>query len=417
MKKFNLLLFFSFLNLIAFGQTYTIDVYYNVRGGNCESGSTDWTLEGDSNSIDSSSNDINSSTTAFNTTNTYTTVPNYSTFNLSIDSFCEGYIGNTSNCTSHPTKTLTAAELIQGSTASLSGCNGGVRIDSFKPNLSIQKTNASTTEVCSGEMLDLYGYPSGFPDEAYHWQYSLDDESTWEDVPEEYNNNSTSNFSIQDILEIDHINYWNQTIYFRMGYDQDRPFSDSFAIYYSPCAPIITDIVYDPPKCSGDNIPNVTITFDRDLYTGEYLNPISIIKQDVSSTILNQTTGNITEFDDNKTFSFSNFTGLENGENYTIIYQAFQGTIARGVITTDVFFTYEEIVPLEYTLSATNPSCNNEIVEVKISVTGGTTPYSFSVDGKTTTATENVDGSYSISCDPTATNKILVTDANGCIEK
>jgi hypothetical protein len=415
MKRIILILFLNFFSLLVYGQTYTIVVKYRASSSGCHAASYDWVLSGNSTSIASFSDGGNSMN--INTSNTYATVPNYSTFNLSIGSGCIPLGAATLDCNDNFNTTRTAIQLIQGSTINLASCNGNVSINSFKPNLTILKSNPSTSEVCSGEMLDLSGFPAGFPSEAYHWQYSLDNQVTWIDVPAGFNNNPNSNFSMQDILGINHSDYWNKVIYFRLGYSS-RAFCAPYAVTYSPCAPIVKKITYNGPKCSGDNIQDVTITFNRDLYTNEYLSPLSIVKQNDASFIAKQTLTPITSFDGadplNKTFSFTNFTGLDDGITYTIKYQAFQGTTARGVVTTPKIFTYNEIMPLKFTTTAIQPVCSYDTGGIAITAMGGTPPYFYILDSG---APIEFTSPYNLTRLSTVDHTIKVIDKNLCTEQ
>ena len=137
----------------------------------------------------------------------------------------------------------------------------------------------------------------------------------------------------------------------------------------------------------------------------------------------------ITYPDDSKIYSYSNmsqFSSLESGREYEIIYQAqvnhpldASKKIPKGIMVSAKKFTYNEPAPLKFEIKkADNPLCTNETVEIAIDVKGGTENYKFYVDGILTTATKNqTDGFYYIKgLTPTATNNIKVIDANNCIE-
>ena len=326
-------------------------------------------------------------------------------------------------------------------------------------NLSI--TNLSQkTEVCAGEILDLTATPAGFHKEAYHWQYSLDNQVTWKDVPEkkvnglDITNVKTSNFTIYDILGDDHVNHFGP-IDFRIGYgggsltpinystyqndSPSRPFSTNIIrINYSPCAPVLTDVNYEGPKCNGDDIQKLEVTFDTpldilkgesiyQLYARETANNIAPIKTTPMFSV-----SNITYPDDSKTYSYSNisqFSSLENGREYEIIYQAQVNhpldasvKIPKGVMVSAKKFTYKVPTLLKFKIiKADNPSCTNDQAEVSIDVSGGTGDYNFYVDNvekKNPTPIKEADGYYHIrGLIPTAENSIKVTDVHGCIEK
>lgn len=329
----------------------------------------------------------------------------------------------------------------------------------IKPNnLSISNIG-SKTEVCAGEMLNLAATPDGFHKEVYHWQYSLDNKATWKDVPAKKVNGlditsvKTSNFTIYDILGDDHVNHFGP-IDFRIGYGggsltpinyssyhndgPSRPFStNTIRINYIPCAPVVTDVNYEGPKCNGDAIQKLEIYFDRpldaskgesiyELYVRETTNNASPIKTTPMFSV-----GNVTYPDDSKIYSYSNFSqfsGLENGREYEVMYQAQMNhpfsteKIPKGLMVSAKKFTYNEPAVLKFEIKkADNPICTNDPVELSIAVTGGTGYYKFYVDGVEKTSPKPVkeaDGYYHVKgLVPTAVNSIKVMDENNCIEK
>ncbi|WP_163400417.1 hypothetical protein [Flavobacterium fluviatile] len=329
----------------------------------------------------------------------------------------------------------------------------------IKPNnLSINNIG-SKTEVCAGEMLNLAVTPDGFHKEVYHWQYSLDNKATWKDVPAkkvnglDITNVKTSNFTIYDILGDDHVNHFGP-IDFRIGYGggsltpinyssyhndgPSRPFStNTIRINYIPCAPVVTDVNYEGPKCNGDAIQKLEISFDRpldaskgesiyQLYIRETTNNASPIKTTPMFSV-----GNVTYPDDSKIYSYSNFlqfSGLENGREYEVMYQAQMNhpfsteKIPKGLMVSAKKFTYNEPAVLKFEIKkADNPICFGDLAEVSIAVTGGTGDYKFYVDGVEKTSPKPVkeaDGYYHVKgLVPTAVNSIKVMDENNCIEK
>ena len=97
---------------------------------------------------------------------------NYYVGIISYDRFGAGCIG---------VNTYTATQLLEQSVVTVSGCGSYITLSNFKPNnLKILTTNG---EVCAGEQLNLIASPAGYPDAAYHWQYSVDNQETWSNVP------------------------------------------------------------------------------------------------------------------------------------------------------------------------------------------------------------------------------------------
>ena len=324
---------------------------------------------------------------------------------------------------------------------------GNFYVQSFKPNVNIflpanRNPANGTKTICANEQFGVQAFPQGFPPEIYNWQYSLDNKNTWLDVPEEFHVYNP-NFTISDLLGSNHLNYIGKTIYFRMGYNS-MVFAEglTFPLIYSACAPLVNDIEYLPPLCFGDNVRDVTVTFDRDLYSEEELryfqlkavNPATNLPDGTPSIIYpffsegDPNNGLITKFDEKSpgvyTYSLLNFRGLNPDATYQIQYQAFQNNASKGLSISPETenFKYTEPEPLKFQIvKADNPICADNFVEIAIDVSGGTGDYKFYVDGVEKTNPKPVkeaDGYYHIrGLIPTASNNIKVMDKNNCIEK
>jgi hypothetical protein len=331
---------------------------------------------------------------------------------------------------------------------------GDCTIEKFTPNgMYIKNLNLANPPVCSGEMLSLAGYPSGFPEEAYHWQYSLDNQVTWNNVPAGFNDNANglSNFTMYDVLGDDHVNHFG-TIHFRLGYPYDRPFTTPIAITYSPCAPVITKVDYLGPKCNGENIQNVTVTFDRPLdpTKNETLSEIYVVRADhtVSTPQLSQLPVN--SFTPDNKYSFITLGQLEDTQQYEVRYQAQIANpnyvpnpteigkyLKRGFLTSPAIenFTYNEPKPLRFTTKENQAQCFGGLGSIEITAWGGSGIYNYELDGgpvtkfNTTTITTFLDTADNITkqkitidvtttTNPTNKNhSIKVTDDKDCFDK
>jgi hypothetical protein len=455
----NIKLFFLFIMLSfakIFGQGYSINIVHSYSYSECYNWDFKTTIKGDSNLIQTvndyvywkiigydpySSPPVLIEGKIFSENKTFN-IPRYNNFNISADvtpslkNDCDpgfplhlyGMSYNSANdlpvCDYNLNKTVSAAALIKSIT-DFNNCAGVTTID-LRPIVTIQNLNPLGAAIaCSGEQLNLSGTPAGFPNEAYHWQYSIDNQATWIDVPyglngiPNSNDNPNSNFSIEDLLGINHIKYWGKKIYFRLGYE-NRPFTTPYEITYSPCAPIVKSITCNPPLCAGDKIQDVTITFNRDLYPNETLKNLSIIKTD--GTLSGIEIPLIEAFEgtdpNNKFYAKRDFTGLENDTVYSVKYQAFQGTIARGVITTDRTFPYKEIKPLTFKTIPIDPRCNGDMGGITITAMGGTPDsngnYFYILDNNGI----NVPFKSPTTIEVTPQeHKVKVIDSNSCFEK
>jgi hypothetical protein len=424
MKKFIILFFLGFA-LKSIGQTYTLRVGFSSSSGPSSGGSYSASFSGNGGLFDSRSGLNISASTLYPAVSLSNT-----SFGLSISTNTGGFIG----CNIVNSTTITAANLLVAGYSSLGGCNGSVSLNNFAPNnVTIQNLNASTT-ICAGEQLGLAAFPAGFPAEAYHWQYSYD-QVTWIDVPIkqvnglDINNTKTSNFTIYDILGLDHVNHFGD-IYFRVGYS-GRPFStNTIKINYSPCAPIVTNVIYEGPKCNGDGIQKLDILFDRSLdstkgeslfqlYVRETVNNIPPIKTTPLMLVSDVTYPSSTSI-----YSYSNFStysSLEKGREYEIIYQAqvnnpFDVTkkILKGIFVSAKKFTFNEPEKLIFTATPIQPFCSYDTGGVAITASGGTPPYSYILDGG---APIEFTSPYNLTRLSPVNHTIKVIDSKNCIEK
>ncbi|MEO8238793.1 MAG: hypothetical protein ABI576_11845 [Flavobacterium sp.] len=347
-------------------------------------------------------------------------------------------------------------------------CFGIIKVLSYKPNMTLNipaKYNVTYTNeeyqqyfqfgiplpergttVCSGEVIDLSVSPLGFKRGTYNWQYKIKG-GTWKDFKYKNVNNTETTyvarptFTIADILNTEDQNYTG-FIDIRLGSGQNAPFTSSVKLNYSNCAPIIKKTEYLlPPLCYGDNIRDVTVTFDRDLFLLEELryfqlqavNPDTNISDGTPPVFYpfisdnNPNNGLITKLDEKSlgvfTYSLTNFKGLNPNATYQIQYQAFQNNTTKGVSISPKKenFKYIEPDPLIFKIiKADNPICVDDPVEISILVSGGNGNYKFYVDDTEQTSPKPVketDGYYHIrGLIPTAINNIKVMDTNNCIE-
>ncbi|TRX33237.1 T9SS type A sorting domain-containing protein [Flavobacterium sp. ZT3R18] len=420
MKKIFLLVLFLFA-IKSYGQDYTITLSYEASASDCHAAHFDWDFSG----IDS----FNAGGNSMNVSGIRTYTASGNSFTLSSNSSCAA-LGASSNDCNIPaeknTQTETATNLIKGIFMNLGGCNGGVSIDKFIPNVSIKNNKAST--ICSGETLDLEG-SAGFPDAAYHWQYSKDNQVTWVDVPSSIGSNLTTNdtpqtaFSINDLLGSSSEQFFGETIYFRLGYGQDRPFSNVIPITFSPCGPVITSISFVGPQCNGDIVKSLAITFQDKLNStiGEKLASISVCDINNNSKIFMQISGPISYPDDTKTYTYTttDLRRLETDHKYKVRYQAqitdhkdSSKTIMRGVLDSPSIldFQYKEVAPITFQTTQINILCqgNNTGSVTVINPQGGNGGYTYSKDGK------NFQGSPTFSGLAAGTYSITVKDSKNC---
>ncbi|TDO72744.1 hypothetical protein EV143_10749 [Flavobacterium chryseum] len=411
----------------SYGQTYTIKVAYDASSAGCHAASFGWKLSGNMVTIGSFSKGGNSMN--INESQTFATVPTYTSFSLSHSSNCTPLRKDDIDCIDSYTLTKTVVEMLQGAYLGMGGCNGGVDVSFFQPNVSIENLDtASPTKLCAGFSLSLAAFPLGFPVEAYHWQYSTDNQSTWIDVPAGMNNTPTPSFTMQQLLGANHANYLNTPIYFRLGYTT-RAFTTPLAITYSSCAPVAQYINYEAPKCNGNSIEKIEVFFKEKLKTGEDLSIIYVVNTDPAKTTPRfQNTALVTSFIlDPATnlykYSFPNLgEALENGNFYTVKYQArLNGQPMGSLQVSQQPFQYIDPAKMQFKITGqTQPTCfGSEDGTIDIEILSGELPYNFYVDNVLKTASKIDNLHYKIT--GLKANvlgyKIKVTDKNDCIEK
>lgn len=307
-------------------------------------------------------------------------------------------------------------------------------VTKFKPNVTISNLEVnSPSEICAGSLLQLGAFPAGFDSSAYHWQYSIDNQVNWIDVPLIINGKTTNNvalteMTLQELLGSNHLAYLNQTIFFRLGYNQNTSFTNPLAITYSPCAPILVDRTYAAPDCKGGHIKEITAYFERPLEPNETLTPIQIIpypKVNGDPIFFSQSEP-VTSlvFDPTKNLWAYKFKNLENSrlinnKSYIIEYQAIKNGVARGTLQSSEPFIYNDPTAVQFEIiKAENPSCHDDKVEIVINVTGGTGAYKFYVDNIEITPTpiKEADGYYHLKNLAPKAYSIKVTDTNNCID-
>ncbi|EZH71326.1 hypothetical protein ATO12_10770 [Aquimarina atlantica] len=257
---------------------------------------------------------------------------------------------------------------------------------SLIPNInSIFRLNGSGN-LCIGSQLSL-GATSGFPNVAYNWQYSTNG-TDWIDFPSGFNHGRQVNATIEQIIGPTHENFLETDILFRVGgYNKGQFSGNTLTVRYSSCAPLITSLNYNPPKCTGDPV-SVEVNFNRPLNTGETFSTISIIDVSNSSLILVQNTNQSTDVSGGTKYTFNNVNVLQEGDTYRVQYQMqVNGVLVAGFISSTETFTYNDKIPVTFNTDHTNPSCTvgqgptNDGSIIINNVSNGTPPYFYEING------------------------------------
>ena len=341
-------------------------------------------------------------------------------------------------------------------------CFGEVSVKNFFPNgLVISKpgynpyaTGVYTPpEILAGETFDLIATTPSvnttmlFPDFVYHWQYRPEGSQSWEDVPNTVINTFKTNNTPRPIFTMRDLP-WAPfgAIDFRLGYGpDDRAFTAVYRIIYKPGAPVVTNIEYVPPKCSGNAVTSIDVYFERDLIPEESFSLFRIIpfpKKSGDAVRFSQPEITTLIYDpvkDQYKYSFiiptSNNT-LENNKKYVVEYQAALNGVPKGTMAETQPFVYQDPEPLTFSIDPTDSLCHDSAGGLTINVKGGSGEYNYSLDDgaeipftvttlETSTTVDNITtisrkASQPITVtitDAKKSYKIKVTDVHGCTEK
>lgn len=209
---------------------------------------------------------------------------------------------------------------------------------------------------------------------------------------------------------------------------------EKLAFWYYPSAPSVKNVKLSQPKCSGDKV-KVTLVFDRKLkgdledykkfkrdstqYLGEKLNKLLLKASNGSSvSLIND------DWDINEALLTSSTIELpielEQGDIYTTqlmgnyTYKKSDGSIqSHQLYTVDKKIVAPKIEPLEATATPTHNKCFGENEgAIKVSVSGGTPPYKYVMNGgNPTIVSGNI---FTIPNLASGTYTLSITDKNNC---
>ena len=259
----------------------------------------------------------------------------------------------------------------------------------------------------------------GFDSVVYNWEYKKPD-GDWNSLPSTFQGKSNFEIKLTDIFGVNADQYYNQTIYFRIQYCNEK-YTNIIAFNFVNCSPELAQKpITSKTKCAYGATGSVTLKFKEPLKDDEQLF-LNLFKNSSTPILIDNLFVPKSSIINNE-FTWS---GLEKG-NYIIKYQVqsisdSSENLNSSVVVTDEFIV-DSPIPLTFEIKkADNPKCANDPVEISIAVTGGTGDYKFYVDGVEKTSPKPVketDGYYHIrGLVPTAINSVKVIDENSCIEK
>lgn len=308
-------------------------------------------------------------------------------------------IGGTGTSTRPPNNTVVYS-IYQGASSNLSSlCIDEQYIDLTDASGPYSKLrsgsgNVTVTPLISierGGPSDIAGYSdpieviatAGFPAIRYNWQYQINSDGAWQNVPAGADNNPAPhilNVVPEDFLPVSAI---GENVNFRILHCGEQATNIlNYEIRLS--APHITNITpVDLPCHDSVGGGQVTITFDRPLYGDEI---ISIVLRAEDDNQFLGDSNNITSFDGSNRITIDDLTAYEGNINIQIISgSGGVGYYSDGENQTGTFTINPTLTPVTFSIDdVRDVFCNGgNDGEIDISASGGNVSgsYQYSVDG------------------------------------
>lgn len=116
---------------------------------------------------------------------------------------------------------------------------------------------------------------TGFDASLYNYQYRLDGDTQWKDINSSLSTLDKLSISAEDILGSDYINHLGKKIYIRVASCKEEndylSYSEPLPLTITTSAPKIVKSKKEELKCSYSQDGTVKLTFDRKLYSSEYM--------------------------------------------------------------------------------------------------------------------------------------------------
>nr|WP_294785609.1 SprB repeat-containing protein [uncultured Flavobacterium sp.] len=211
---------------------------------------------------------------------------------------------------------------------------------------------------------------------------------------------------------------YNGNIFFRALIDWDPAFADeniySNVVTYkiNPCSPTISISSPNNTTCNYTN-GEVIFTFSRPLDLNEkFLFSRNLLGTDnfVSSTSLSADVEKVTDY----VYKWKN---IPSG-TYDFSYQTqFESNIPSEAVK-NLTFTITRKQKLEFEVNITQPACNGDFGQLKITAKGGTPPYSYYMGNESFAERHEFTSPYIVPTQFVSGDyKITVVDTKGCVEK
>lgn len=247
------------------------------------------------------------------------------------------------------------------------------------------------TEYCTQETIEL--------NNGWNWRYKFDNQP-WQDFPGSYQEQRSISFKLSDLTGFD----GKSTVHFQTGYNNN--YTNIITYDIISCSPKVESITEENyTSCTYSEDGSVTVVFKRDLENNETFAFNFYTKDNALIP-----TPDITADVPNRKYTFS---GLKQGEYY-IKYQTFIGNQQTSV--NEIPYPTFKILPptpFEFKIIETQPSCNGQSGKIQIQASGGTGPYSYSINTGDEVEFSSITNEITL---PEGDYYIKVIDKKGCID-
>lgn len=283
------------------------------------------------------------------------------------------------------------------------------------PDAKVSSSGNQDNLLPSEDKINLQG-TVGFPNDVYKWQFRVDNESVWSDLPPQFQNQQSIEVSASDLFRTRLEDLVGHNVFFRLNLGCNQA-SNIIVLNVRKSSPHIASIINNPNTCFSEENGSLTIFLDRSLNQNESLN---FIITEVNSGEV-QNISNVTSLNDDN--SVSTPSNLPPGQYKVEIISLYKGSPGYSE-SKNHYATSSFIGPtaLDFNYVKRDIYCfNGKDGTIKVNANGGNGGYKILVkkrqDLDYTLANFASANEHIISNLDTGTYQIRVMDKNGCYKK